>query len=246
MNNRLLPKHIIIVILISFAFYFSGPLFAETIEEISGLKQEQANKYRESGLEYQRGGNLAQALSFYQKAIAIYPNFFMVYNDLGIVYEALGSFDRAEESYLKSIKINPAYASAYTNLALFYENKRNLKKAAFYWDKRAALGAADDPWKQKAANRLRDIRTSLSSQPFSDQREEEVLSLMKDVAENKTELNKVDDNLSQEHFKKAKLSFSKGDMATAIKEALDAEYLDPNNPEIKAFIEKAEPMALAR
>ena len=252
MNNRLPPKLIITVIAISSVFCFSGLFFAQELKAaplvggLSEAKQEQAKKYRELGLESQQIGNLEQALSFYQKAVAIYPDFAVVYNDLGVIYEAMGSVGLAEENYLKSIKINPDYASVYTNLALLYENQRNFEKAAIYWEKRAAVGDLDDPWKQKAAKRLGDIRSSLSRQPFSDQREEDVLSLMKDITVNRTELNQKDETLAQVHFKKAKMSFDKGDMATAIKEALDAQYLDENNPEIEAFIEKVEHRALTR
>ena len=252
MNNHLPPKLIIIPIAILFVLMFTGLTFAQgekinsAVEEMSDVKQEQARKYRELGLEYQEMGNLTDALSFYQKAIAIYPNFAVAYNDIGVVYEAMGSLDRAEENYLKSIKIDPAYSSAYTNLALFYEGQRNLEKAAFYWNKRVAVGTPEDPWTQKAASRLRDIRMSLSSQPFSDDREEEVLGLMQEVTGNKIGLNQDDNALAQMHFKKAKQSFDRGDMATAIKEALDAEYLDQDNPEIEAFIEKAERRALTR
>jgi tetratricopeptide (TPR) repeat protein len=252
MNNRLPPKLIITVIATLSVFCFSGLFFAQELkaapiaEGLSEAKQEQARKYRELGLEFQQLGNLEQALSFYQKAVAVYPDFAVVYNDLGVVYEAMGTVNRAEESYLKAIKIKPDYASVYTNLALLYENQRNFKKAAFYWEKRAAVGDLDDPWKQKAARRLRDIRSSLSVRPFSDQREEDVLSLMKDITVNKTEFNQKEETVAQAHFKKAKLSFDRGDMATAIKEALDAQYLDEDNPEIEAFIEKAERRALTR
>ena len=252
MINRFPPKFIITAIAILFVFYFAGFTFAQelkvssSVEGISAVKQDQARKYRESGLEYQRIGNLAEALSFYQKAVAIYPNFAIVYNDLGIVYEAMGFLDRAEENYLKSLKIDPTYSGVYTNLALLYENQRNLEKAAFYWDKRAALGAPGDPWTQKAVSRLRDIRRSLSIHPLADEREEEVLGLMKDIAQDKTRFNKIDETPAQKHFKKAKLSFDRGDMVTAIKEALAAQYLDQDNPEIEAFIEKAELRALTR
>jgi len=252
MNNHFPPKLIITVITILFVLCFAGVLFAQELkaaplaEDISDLKQEQANKYRELGVEYQRMGNLAEALSFYQKAIAMYPNFAVAYNDIGVIYEAMGSLDLAEENYLKSIKVDPAYSSAYTNLALFYEGQRNLKKAEFYWGKRVEVGSPDDPWTQRAGNRLRDIRMSLSGRPFADEREEEVLGLMKNIAEDKTEFNKSDETLAQIHFKKAKVSFSRGDLALAIKEALDAQYLDQDNPEIEAFIEKAERRALTR
>ncbi len=252
MNNRLPPKFIITAIAILYVLGLAGLVFAQErngsalAEDISDVKQQQAEKYRESGLEYQRSGNLAEALSFYQKAIFLYPNFALVYNDLGVVYEALGAFDRAEENYLNSIKINSTYAGVYTNLALFYENQRNLEKAAFYWNKRAALGPACDPWRQKAANRLRDIRRSLSANPLADEREEEVLDLMKSIAGDETRLNKIDENPAQRSFRKAKLSFDRGDITAAVKEALDAQYLDPNNPEIEAFIEKAGLRALTR
>ena len=252
MNNRLPPKLITIPIVIISVLFFAGFTFAKEekaaslVEGISNVKLEQASKYRELGLECQRMGNLTEALSFYQKAIAIHPNFAVAYNDLGIVYEAMGSFDRAEENYLRSSMIDPTYSSVYTNLALFYEGQRNLEKAAFYWGKRAAVGTPDDPWTQKAANRIRDIRISLSARPFSDEREEDVLSLMKDVGGNKAGFKRNDETLAQMHFKKAKQSFDKGDMATAIKEALDAQYLDQHNSEIEAFIEKAELRALTR
>ena len=252
MNNRLPHKLIIPAMAIFSVLCFSGLSFAPELkavfsaEDASNLKQEQSKKYRELGVENQRAGNLAEALTFYQKAVAVYPNSAVAYNDLGVVYEVMGSLDRAEESYLKSIEINPAYTSVYTNLAFLYENQRNLEKAAFYWGKRAAVGAPDDPWKQKAANRLRDIRMSLSDQPFSDEREGDVLGLMKDIAGNEAEFSNNNENLVQAHFKAAKLSFSKGDNATAVKEALDAHYLDQDNPEIEAFIEKAEQRALTQ
>jgi hypothetical protein len=62
----------------------------------------------------------------------------------------------------------------------------------------------------------------------------------------KSRLRKDNKALSQEHFEKAKRSYNKGDFATAIKEALDAQYLDPANEEIEKFIEKAQTRALLR
>jgi tetratricopeptide (TPR) repeat protein len=252
MNNHLPPKFIITVIAISSFFCFAGPVFAKasqadySVDDVAGAKRQQAEKYRELGIESQRIGNLADALGFYQKAVAIYPGYAVAYNDIGVVYEAMGNTDKAEESYLKSAEINPDYPSVYTNLALLYEGRRNLKKAEYYWAKRAEIGAQDDPWRQKAASRLRDIQMSLSDRPFTDEREAEVLDLMQDFANNKSEFEQKNESLAQTHFKKAKLNFSRGNLATAIKEALDAEYLDPNNPEIVAFIEKVELRALTR
>lgn len=252
MQNRSLPKFIIITTTTLCVFCFVGLLFAqnEPVEPAAQANpnslQEQARKYREAGLENQRMGNLPAAMSLYQKAIAIDPGYAVAYNDLGVIYEAANFPERAEESYLKSIKIDPNYPSTYANLALFYESQRDLEKAAYYWAKRSALGSPDDPWAQRAASRLKDIRLVLSNRPIADQREEDVLGLMKDAAVYKSVLNKDDKALAQAHFLKAKQSYNKGDLATAIKEALDAQYLNQNNPEIEAFIEKAELRALSR
>ena len=252
MQNRSLPKFIITTTTTLCVFCFVGLLFAqnEPVEPAAQANpnslQEQARKYREAGLENQRMGNLPAAMSLYQKAIAIDPGYAVAYNDLGVIYEAANFPERAEESYLKSIKIDPDYPSVYTNLALLYESQRDLEKAAYYWAKRSALGSPDDPWAQRAASRLKDIRLVLSNRPIADQREEDVLGLMKDAAVYKSVLNKDDKALAQVHFLKAKQSYNKGDLATAIKEALDAQYLNQNNPEIEAFIEKAELRALSR
>ena len=254
MKNRSLPKFVITTVTTLCVFCFVGSLcslfaqnaVASATGDISDQLQEQARKYREAGLENQNMGNLPVAMSLYQKAIAIDPTCATAYNDLGVIYETSGFPERAEESYLQSLRVDPYYLSASTNLALFYENKRDLVKASLYWDKRAGLGLFDDPWTQKAINRLKDIRSVLSSQPITDQREEDVLSLMKDMSVHKDVVNKDDKALAQDHFQKAKSSYKKGDLATAVKEALDAQYLDQHNPEIEAFIEKTASRALSR
>lgn len=239
MDNYILPKFLITSIAILCVLCSGETLFAQkamanpAAQENSDQLHLQARQYREAGLDKQHIGNLVEAMSLYQKAVTIDPGYAVAYNDLGVIYEAMGFPERAEESYLKSLKIDPAYSSVYTNLALFYENRRDLEKAAFYWGKRAQIGSPDDPWTQKAASRLKDIR--ISKQPISDQREGEVLGPMKD---NKT--------LAQNHFQRAKDNFKMGDLAMAIKEALDAQNLDKDNPEIEAFIEKAELKALSR
>jgi Flp pilus assembly protein TadD len=252
MNNLILPKRIITIVITLCALYSTGLLFAQETKVSSSRRpnkdalQTQARQYREAGLENQRIGNLPEAMSLYQKAIALDPSYAVVYNDLGVIYESTGLPEQAEENYLKSIKIDPTYLSAYTNLALFYEIQRNLEKAAYYWAKRAELGLSDDPWTRKAASRLKDIRLVLSNKPISDEREEQVLGLMKDVVKHKSVINKDDKTLAQDHFQKAKQSYNRGDLATATKEALDAQNLDQDNPEIEAFIEKTELRALSR
>ncbi|MDD5120198.1 MAG: tetratricopeptide repeat protein [Candidatus Omnitrophica bacterium] len=252
MNRDILPKYLIIIATILCVFCFADSLFAKgapvkpkAAEDHPYTLESQAHKYREEGARHQAIGNLSEAKGWYQKAVALDPNYAVAYNDLGVIYEAQGDLDKAEENYLRAIKIDPAYLSAYTNLAFFYENKRNLKKAEFYWAKRSALGSPDDPWALKAANRLKDIRSVLSDSVFADQREEEVLDLMEDVTVRKSTF-KEDKEQARDYFKKARQSFNDGDLALAIKLALDAQQLEPDNEEIEAFIEKAGLRALSR
>jgi len=216
---------------------------AEKEENLSVL-QKQARLYRIQGLGLQNIGDLERALSLYQKAIELDPAYAVVYNDLGIIYEIRGSLEQAEESYLKSIKINPHYLSAYSNLALLYENKRQLDKAAFYWRKRAKLGTADDPWTQKAKQRLGDIEMVQQDYYFAS-REQEVIGLVEDVTVQKSILGEDNKALAQKYFTEAKRNYKNKDYAAAIKKALDAQQLEPNNKEIEAFIDKVQLRALS-
>jgi Flp pilus assembly protein TadD len=208
--------------------------------------QVQAREYRQEGINAQDIGDLDSAMKMYQKAIEVDPAYAVAYNDLGVIYEAREMDFRAEESYLKAIKIDPYYLSAYTNLALFYEGKRELGKAAYCWKKRAELGEIDDPWAQKARARLEDIRLSLAPRPMQDSREQDVVKLMKDTAHEKYILRNDDKAMARKHLKNARDSYNKEDFATAVKEASDAQYLDPENKAIEDFVEKAQHRALSR
>ena len=86
----------------------------------------------------------------------------------------------------------------------------------------------------------------MSNRPIADQREEDVIDLMKDAAVYKSVLNKDNKALAQTHFSKARQSYNKGYLATAVKEALDAQYLEQDNREIEVFTEKAVLRALSR
>jgi hypothetical protein len=198
---------------------------------------------------------------FYQKAVELDPEYPVPYNDLGIVYEAKGWNDRAESSYLQAINIDPDYLSPYSNLALLYENKHKLDEAAFFWKKRAELGQPDDPWTQRALSRFEDIYLVLGKKPDISFREQEILEFMQDVSTNLSALKegkkeketkpykKVEqDNrqISADYFNKAKQSYEKGDYVTALKQATEAQQLDPSNKKVNAFVDELERRLLSR
>ena len=214
-------------------------------EEILSELQKQGRFYRAQGLSFQRIGNLDAAMSLYQKAIELDPTYVVVYNDLGILYEEIGLLDRAEEFYLKAIKVDPDFLSAYSNLALVYETRRDLDKAVDYWNRRAELGSAADPWTQRAKQRASDIRTLQIGAPY-DSDEQAVLGFMKDIQNEKAVYRENDDVLAKTHFKKAKLCYEKGDEVGALSEAFTAKQFDPSNSEIEDFIEKVQTRLLSK
>jgi len=210
--------------------------------------QRQARFYRDEGLKAQKIGNVNSALAFYQKAIQLDPHFAVVYNDLGVLYEGYGETERAENSYLEAIKVDPNYLSSYTNLALIYEDRRDIDKAAACWKKRWELDPVqDDPWALKAHQRYDDIMAVKQGKSFVvNIREQEVLGLTKDVIKQKDLYRKDSGALAKAHFQKAKECFKKQDEVTALKEAIDAQQLDPGNKDIEAFIDKVQHRLLSK
>lgn len=244
-QNRIKNTATIILFFCIVSFLFAHEPSPDSEKNLSEL-QKQARIYRSQGLELQHMGNLDAAMSLYQKAIELDPSYAIVYNDLGIIYETEGQIDRAEEVYLKSMQLDPGYLSAYSNLALLYENKRDLEKAAFYWNKRIELDSPDDPWTQKAKKRLEDISSVLSKRPNEDIKERQVINLMRDVAVEKALLKEDEKLLSKKYFEKAMQNYNKQRYAEALKEAQDAQQLDPTNEEIEKFIEKVQLRALSK
>jgi tetratricopeptide (TPR) repeat protein len=242
-----LPNKIIVtqVILICF-LSLPGLFFAqESTDSVKSDLKEQARLYRSQGLALQGIGNIDEALSLYQKAVQLDPHFIVAYNDMGILYEAKGMPKEAEKCYLKAIELEPGYLSSYSNLALLYESQRNFEKAARYWQKRIDLGSADDPWTEKAKERLDDLFLILGNRP-QDVRERQVAGFMRDVAGQK-QFRKVDRETSaQEYFTNAQLLYKKGKKLEALKEALRAQQLDPGNSDIEAFVEKVQRRLLVR
>ena len=240
--NKTIVTHVILICFLS----FSGLLFAqESTDSVKSNLKEQARLYRSQGLALQKIGNIDEALSLYQKAVQLDPRFIVAYNDIGIVYEAKGMPKEAEKAYLRAIELEPGYLSSYSNLALLYESQRDFEKAARYWQKRIDLGSASDPWTEKAKERLDNLFLILGNRP-QDIRERQVAGFMRDVAGQK-QFRKVDrDTSAQEYLTNAQLLYKKGKHLEALKEALRAQQLDPNNADIEAFVERVQRRLLVR
>ncbi|MFH1397706.1 MAG: tetratricopeptide repeat protein [Candidatus Omnitrophota bacterium] len=199
--------------------FFLGPviLFAGEVKELSKF-QEQARIYRQQGVKLQNNDDYDGAMSFYQKAVELDPEYAPTYNDLGVMYEAKGLIDQAEELYLRALKLDPEYLSAYSNLAFLYEGKRDLNRAGFYWKKRWEKGLESDPWTIKAQSKFIDL-TRVSPAIKQLYINEETLTLDKEAAEylkikKEEELKKY-----QGYLKLANNLYKAGDYTKALEEA---------------------------
>jgi len=250
LSHKNIPQKILLTVLFSgviavFAYAQNPPEKGDSnpsARTMSALA-EQARLYRSQGFQMQTAGDLDSALAYYQKAVEIDPLYAVAYNDVGVIFEAKGEVARAEENYLKAVQLDPNLISGYSNLAFLYEGKRDLKKAEYCWDKRAKLGQADDPWTQKAIQRLRDIHVILGGHGY---REQEVIDFMGEISQRKSLLRESDRELAKDIFFKAKRSFAKKDYPSAFAQAISAQQLDPDNAEIEEFVAKIQRRALSR
>ena len=120
----------------------------------AGTLRQEAVSYRAKGYEVQQQGDMAEALSNYQKAAALDPSYPTPLNDAGVVLEEQGRPEDAERSYLKALSLNPNYLEPHANLGMLYERMGQKDKAIYHWTKRYQLGDPSDLWTAKAEERL--------------------------------------------------------------------------------------------
>lgn len=118
------------------------------------LVVQEAAVYRAEGRRLQEKGRPKEALTVYQKAVAVDPEYTDAYNDMGVMFETLGQNLRAEEAYKSALRLEPNFAAARSNLALLYERMGKVKEATEHWAARARIGLPGDSWAVKAREKL--------------------------------------------------------------------------------------------
>lgn len=88
-----------------------------------------AGAWNDLGAAYGSLGMLANAVTFYQKALRINPEFFPAWNNLGQVWGRLRDYPKAVESLKRAIAINPEYANAWYNLGNIYGTTEKTEQA---------------------------------------------------------------------------------------------------------------------
>jgi tetratricopeptide (TPR) repeat protein len=93
-------------------------------------------------VELQAEGRPRDAVTHYQRAIAMQPDYAPAYNNLGVAQRASGEVDNAIASYRQAMAIRPEYPDAHYNLANALLDKNKAEEAAEHF--RIALKSIPD------------------------------------------------------------------------------------------------------
>jgi Flp pilus assembly protein TadD len=211
-------------------FLLFFPLFYSQAQD--SLLEQQARAYRDEGYRLQLRGDLNGALSFYQKASQMDPNFAQAFNDAGVILESKGQEERAIQMYEKAIKVDPTCLAAYTNLAFLYEKRGDVAKATFYWKKRYRLGKKGDYWWLVSQQHL----VSLGTYPEvkKDILEFEASTLSREISYKREQEKLETIEEAKFHFEIGKKAFSEKDYEIAVKEFRTVLFLNPPDEKLKS------------
>lgn len=157
----------------------SAPAFADDIADCNGDKPEQvirgctavidagkANKEALAVAFFNRGnalddnGERDKAISDYDNAIKLKPDYADSYLNRGMSKEAAQDFDGAIADYSEVVKIDPKYAKAYYARGRAYEAKGDLKQALASLEEAAKLV----PNNAKLTQKIAEIQQKLGQQ----------------------------------------------------------------------------------
>jgi tetratricopeptide (TPR) repeat protein len=116
-------------IILGAVFFFLAGCATEKPAERAPLPQETAQTYFNRGVEFSQKGDFKKAVSDYNKAIDVNPEFVVAYLNRGYSYSRMGEFDKAISDYTKAIELNARYAVAYHNRGFVYRRMGEYDRA---------------------------------------------------------------------------------------------------------------------
>ena len=115
------------------------------------------------GVEYMRAGEYRLAMEKLQRARAVKPDYYPVYNALGLLYQKLGLPEDAEENFLYALKLKPDNSSTLNNYGQFLCAQDRFEEAETHF-----LAAAENPLYQTPELPYTNIGTCAYKNNLSD------------------------------------------------------------------------------
>lgn len=100
---------------------------------------QEAQKAFNKGLSAWQSKDYPKAAEHFEKAVAIYPQFDLAYNNLGVMYAHLNHEDKARAAFQKSVELNDKNADADRNLARMMLRSKEFAKAEDLLQKSLAI-----------------------------------------------------------------------------------------------------------
>ena len=129
-------------------------LLASCAPAVTEQEHAAAVQHNERGIALALAGLYEQAVTEFNKAVELDPEYAMAYNNRGDAYWNKGNFDRAIADYDKAIELDPGLAEAYGNRGFVYYLEGELTKAISDLEK--CLELSDDPGVVAKAQQLLD------------------------------------------------------------------------------------------
>ena len=85
--------------------------------------------HNKRGADYYHKNMYNEAMSEFQKAIMIKPDYAEAHNNLGVIYRTKGMYDNAIDEFQMAVRFKPKFAIAYYNLARVYSQKNDRQKS---------------------------------------------------------------------------------------------------------------------
>lgn len=217
--------------------------------------------YNDLGIIYEANGFLARAEESYLQAIKLDPNLLGPYANLALLYENERNLDKAVFYWSKRVQLglpnDPWTEKARRRL----EDIRSVTapvgvivedtKGKDITKEREIADLINDvsSKKAKADNKNKDVSKEEAVEKIDKPKKKKGAGERVTYKKGDKEivLKECDDlEFAKTHFQAAKANYEKGDYVTALKEAIDAQQRDPNNPEIEKFVEDVGTKVLTR
>lgn len=205
--------------------------------------------YNDLGIIYEAKGNLEQAEEYYLKATKIDPNYLSPCSNLALFYENKRDLPKAAFYWKKRVELgssgDPWTAKARMRLndiqAVFGEKRTDSREQDiinFMKDvaiQKAAIKPDTKVLSKKHPKKVAPLKKGGEKRVVPEKKEKKETTIKSDTKA-----------LAKKYLEKAKLSYKKEDWLTALKEAIDAKSLDPDNREIDDFLDKVKIRLLSK